>query len=78
MPCFIRARTQIFCPATVLVAHETVHVLDHDIQGLLGSKAIETRLAIAVFNPLHDAGDANFDKFVQIAGSNGQKLHPLQ
>ena len=55
-----------------------MHILDHDIQGLARESAIEARLGVAVFNALHDAGDANLDKFIQIAGGNGQELNPLQ
>jgi hypothetical protein len=58
--------------------HEAVDVLGDGGQGVLQRHAVRSRLGIAVFNPLQDAGDANLDELVQIAGRDGQKLHPLE
>ena len=55
-----------------------MHIADHDIQGLPRGQAIEARFGIPVFNALHDAGHANLDKLIQIAGGNGQELDPFQ
>ena len=74
----IKRRAQVFRPAAVLIADKRVHVLDHDIQGLARRQAVEARFGIPVFNALHDAGNANFDKLIQIAGGNGQELDPFQ
>ena len=75
---FVEGGTQIFGPATVLVAHEPVHVLDDEIERLLRRQAIEARLRVAVFNALQDAGYADFYEFIEIAGRDGQKLHALE
>ena len=52
--------------------------VDYVIQGLPRGQAIKARLGVAVFNALHDAGDANFDKFIQIAGGNGEEFDPFE
>ena len=33
---------------------------------------------MAVFNLLQQASHANLEKFIEVAGGNGQKFHPLQ
>ena len=43
-----------------------------------GVQAVEAGLGVAVLDTLHDAGHANLDKLVQIAGGNGQELDPLE
>ena len=73
-----KRRTQVFCPAAVLIADESVHIAYHVIQGLPGGQAIEARFGVPVFNALHDAGHANFDKLIQITGGNGQEFNPFQ
>ncbi len=55
-----------------------MHVVDHDIQGLSRSQTIKARFGVAVFNALHDAGNANLDKLIQIAGGDGEELDPFE
>ena len=43
-----------------------------------GRSAVGVGLGVAVFNALHQAGLADFDEFVEIAGGDGQELDPLE
>ncbi len=52
--------------------------VDHDIQGLPRSEPIKPRLCVSIFNTLHDAGDANLDKLIEVAGGNGEELDPFE
>ena len=74
----IKRRAKVFRPAAVLIADKIVHILDHDVQGLLRGEAVEARLRVSIFNTLHDAGYPDFDEFIQVAGGNGQKFNPLE
>src|SRR6202012_3549214 len=65
-------------PTTVLIAYEFVHVGDHDIKGLPRSQAVKAGFGVPVFNALHDAGDADLNELIQIAGSDGKELNPFQ
>ena len=47
-------------------------------QSLVGRSAIGARLAIAVLGLLHQAGQANLDELVQVAGGDSQKFHAFQ
>ena len=47
-------------------------------QRFVGAQAVVTRLAIAVFNALHEAGLADFDVLVEVGAGNRQELDPLQ
>ena len=47
-------------------------------EGLVGAQAVEARLAVAVFNALHQAGLADFDVLVEVGAGDGQELDPLQ
>src|ERR1700730_18716916 len=71
-------RAKILGPAAVLIADEVVHRVDDDVQGLARGESIKARFCISVFNALHDAGDANLDKLIQIAGGNGEELDPFE
>jgi hypothetical protein len=41
-------------------------------------EAVRTGVVYAVFNLLHHAGDADFEKLIQITGRNGKELQSLQ
>ena len=41
-------------------------------------QAVRAALRVAIFNLLHQAAHADFKKFIQITGSYGEELYPLQ
>ncbi len=45
---------------------------------LLRAQSVRTGVNKAVFNPLEQAGYTDFKKLVEVTGSNGQELYPLQ
>ena len=69
---------QMIVPATVLRGHKAVNLGGQRGQRLFGAQAVVARLAVAVFNALHQPGLADFDILIQIRSGDGQKLHPLQ
>ena len=54
-------------PAAILIAHEIVRELRDQLRFLRGRAAVRTGLGLAVFNALHQAANADFEKLVQIA-----------
>ena len=48
------------------------------LENFAGRAAVGARLAIAVFDLLQHACQADFDELVQIAGGDGEKFHPLE
>ena len=48
------------------------------VQLFLGGKAVGAALGRAVFDALQEAGDAHFDKLVEIIGGNREEPDPLK
>ena len=71
-------RPQGKIPAAILVAHELVRELRDQLRFLLRRAAVGAGFGLAVFNALHQATHADFEELVQIAGGDGEELHPLQ
>ena len=69
---------ELLVPALVLLGDEAVHGGVYDGQGLLEGRAVGVEFGVAVFDTLQHAGYADLDKFVQIAGGDGQKLNALE
>ena len=45
---------------------------------VFGAEAVGTRLAVAVLDLLQESGEADFDKFVEVAGGNGEEFDALE
>ncbi len=73
-----KLRQQEFVPAAVLLGDKKLQVFFDGGQRLLGGQAVESGFPVAILNALQDAGEADFDEFVQVAGGNGQKLDPFE
>ena len=69
---------QRLIPAAVLALDKRAQLRGVAFEGLLRCHTIRADLVVAVFNALHDAGDADFDKFVEIRGGDGEEFHPLE
>src|SRR5580658_347370 len=50
----------------------------NDVALLQKRESIRPRFCIPVFDLLHQAGYAHFEKFVEIAGTNGEEFKSLQ
>ena len=61
-----------------LIANEGVDILAEVVEGLLRGEAVEPRLFVAIFNALQDAGDADFDELIEVAGGDGEDLDALK
>src|SRR3546814_3146863 len=62
----------------VLAVHVTMDQLADPRQGLMGLQAVGTRLFSGKGDLLLQAGDANLEELVQVAGKDQQELEPLQ
>ena len=69
---------QVLVPAVVLGVDKGVDFGGEDGQRLVGAQAVVARLAVAVFNALHEAGLADFDVFVEVGAGDGEELDPLE
>ena len=69
---------QLLVPAAVLRGHEAVDLGGEHGERLVGAQAVVARLAVAVFNALHEAGLADLDVFVEIGAGDGQELDALE
>ena len=69
---------QAIVPAGVLGVDKAVDFGGQRGQGFVGAQPVVARLAVAVFDALHEAGLADFDVFVEVAAGDGQELDPLQ
>ena len=49
-----------------------------DGQRFVGAKAVVARLAVAVFNALHEAGLADLDVLVEVGAGDGEELDALE
>ena len=78
MPAACRAGRSDLVPAAVLALDKGVQLGGVAVEGLFRRQAVGPDFVVAVFNALHDAGDANLDKFVEIGGGDGQELDPLE
>src|SRR5215467_9842813 len=69
---------QALVPATVLFGNKPVHFLRDQIAFFRQGEAVGAGFGIAIFNLLHQAGDADFKEFVEVAGADRKKLEPLE
>ena len=69
---------QVLVPAAVLGGDKAVNFGGEHGQGLVGAQAVVARLAVAVFNALHEAGLADLDVFVEVVAGDGEEFDPLQ
>jgi len=60
-----------------LIGHKRVQLTRKALDLFLGSHTIRSSQLISVLGLLEQAGDPNFHKLVEIAGSDGEKLHAL-
>ena len=75
---FRKRRSQAIAPALVLLVHEFVGQLGEDISLFDQCQAVGTGFIEAVFDLLHQCRYADFEKLVEIAGGDGEKLQPFQ
>ncbi len=69
---------QLLVPAAVLGGDKAVNFGGQRGQRLVGAQAVVARLAVAVFNALHEAGLADLNVFVEVGAGDGEKLDPLE
>ena len=74
----VQSGSQRLVPAAILTLHKVAQLGRVAVEGLFRRQAVRSHLVVAIFNSLHDAGDANLDKFVEIGGGDGQEFHALQ
>ena len=77
-PSRVQSGQQLLVPAAVLALDKRAHLRGVARRGSAPASPVRADLVVAVFNTLQEAGDADFDKFVEIAGGDGQKLHALE
>jgi hypothetical protein len=65
-------------PAAVLVGHKSLRFVLHGVEGFTEGRAVGRSFVVAVFNALQNAGNANLEELVEIAGGDGEKLDPLE
>ena len=75
---FAQFRQQLLVPAAVLRFNEAVNIGRQHGQRLVGTKPVKARLAVAVLDPLHQSGLANFNVLVEVVGGDRQEFDPLQ
>jgi hypothetical protein len=69
---------KLLVPAIVLRVHERVQFSGETLELFFGRQPIGARELISVLYLLQKACDPHFDKFVQIAGSDREKLDSFQ
>ena len=69
---------QLVVPAAVLGVDKAVDFGGEDGEGFVGAQAVVARLAVAVFNALHEAGLADFDVLVEVGAGDGEELDALE
>ena len=70
--------TQLLVPAKVLILHELMGFAGKLVALLEQREAIGPGLAVAILDLLHQPRDSHFEKFVQVAGADGQKLQAFE
>ena len=65
-------------PDSVLIVDEDVHRGGNLRQFFFGGEAVGADFARAVFDLLEEAGNADFDEFIQVVGGDGQELDALE
>ncbi len=74
----VELRTQLVVPAAILVVDKLVSLAGDQVALFDQREAVGAGLGVAIFNLLHQAGYADFEKFVEIAGGDRKKLQPFQ
>ncbi len=75
---FFQLRQQNIVEDRVLAVHVAMHQLTDTRQGLMRLQTVGTGLFAGEGNLLLEAGDADLEELVQVAGENQQELEPLQ
>ena len=63
---------ETFVPAMVLLLYKIMGFVGHEIAFLEQSKPVGSGLGVTIFNLLHQASDAHFEEFIEIAGTDGE------
>ena len=71
-------RDEALVPAAILVVDERVGVGVDEFELLAGREAVEAEIAGAGIGLLDEAGDANFEKLVEIGTDDGEELDALE
>src|SRR5215475_8724496 len=71
-------REDFVVPAFVLVANENVHAFRNFGEFLFSGEAVGADALGALLDFLEETGNADFNKLIEIVGSNGKKLYPLK
>ena len=71
-------RTQVVVPARILFFNELMSGVLDQLPLLRHGEAVGSSGVVTVFELLQQAANPDLKKFVQIAGGNGQELHPLE
>ena len=75
---FAHGGQQLLIPAAVLVGDEALGLVLHGVERFAEGGAVGRRFVVAVFNALQDAGDANLEELVEIAGGDGEEFDALE
>jgi hypothetical protein len=65
-------------PACVLVGDQRIHRPVHPAQLLAGRQPVDAQPACFRVRLLHEARDADFEKFVEVGADDRQELDPLE
>jgi hypothetical protein len=69
---------KVLVPAAILVGDEALGIVLEDVEGLAEGSAVGRGFVIAVFNALEDAGDADLEELVEIAGGDGEEFDAFE
>src|SRR5207244_962176 len=69
---------QIVSPAIVLLIDHQANTFGDGAENFGGGQAVDAPRYNVRFDLLLDAGDADFEKFVEVRGNNAEKLDALQ
>src|SRR5438270_5171071 len=69
---------QIFVPAAVLPFYKVVGLGGKQLAFLEQGHAVRSSLGVAVLDLLDQSGHSHFEKFVKVAGGNGEELQTFQ
>src|SRR5437868_5444061 len=73
-----KLRAELLIPALILLSYELVNFVGNRIAFLNQGESIRASFGVAIFNLLLEASYSHFEKLVQIAGADREKLQALE
>src|SRR3984893_11954009 len=74
---FRKCRPQPSVPATVRIIDDLVSLAGNNIALLHQGEAIRSSFGVSIFNLLYKPSHTHFEKFIQVAGRDGEKFQAL-